>query len=237
VEQASALCENVTDPAPLSGRCPVILKTDMTHLANKGEDRHRILAGLFDAVCDNVLTLIRPGISPKRCVLTGGVTRSQRIRRTLHDRLSAMGFTLMPASENAFYLQAVGCALMSSDQTARIPEMDALILPAQRITLERLPSLAASLKRVRRMSVPEVKLNGEVRRLCLGFDIGSTGSKAVALDLNSREVVWESYRQTLGQPVASAQGLFESFTSGPAGKYQVLGFGVTGSGREIVGSL
>ena len=39
VEEASKLCVDISDPAPLSGRCPVILKTDMTHLANKGEDR------------------------------------------------------------------------------------------------------------------------------------------------------------------------------------------------------
>ncbi|MEK7867246.1 MAG: BadF/BadG/BcrA/BcrD ATPase family protein, partial [Planctomycetota bacterium] len=62
VEEASALCAPVADPAPLSGRCPVILKTDMTHLANKGEDRARILAGLFDAVCENVLVLVKPGV-------------------------------------------------------------------------------------------------------------------------------------------------------------------------------
>ena len=59
------------DPAPLSGRCPVILKTDMTHLANKGEDRGRILAGLFDAVCENVLVLLKPGLSPGRVLLAG----------------------------------------------------------------------------------------------------------------------------------------------------------------------
>jgi len=39
VEAASELCVDVTDPAPLSGRCPVILKTDMTHLANQGQSR------------------------------------------------------------------------------------------------------------------------------------------------------------------------------------------------------
>jgi activator of 2-hydroxyglutaryl-CoA dehydratase len=61
VEEASALCADIENPAPVSGRCPVILKTDMTHLANKGEDRARILAGLFDAVCENVLVLIKPG--------------------------------------------------------------------------------------------------------------------------------------------------------------------------------
>ncbi|MFH1129987.1 MAG: BadF/BadG/BcrA/BcrD ATPase family protein, partial [Pseudomonadota bacterium] len=46
VQQASELCESVTSPAALSGRCPVILKTDMTHLANRGESRSKILAGL-----------------------------------------------------------------------------------------------------------------------------------------------------------------------------------------------
>src|SRR5512143_2089236 len=76
VEEASALCADVDRPAQLSGRCPVILKTDMTHLANTGEDRLRILAGLFDAVCENVMVLIKPGSSPKRVLLIGGVSRS-----------------------------------------------------------------------------------------------------------------------------------------------------------------
>ena len=34
----------------------------MTHLANKGEDRARILAGLFDAVCENVQVLVKPRV-------------------------------------------------------------------------------------------------------------------------------------------------------------------------------
>ena len=55
----------------------------MTHLANKGENRARILAGLFDAVCENVQVLIKPGVSPRPVVLIGGVSRSRaRPRRT-----------------------------------------------------------------------------------------------------------------------------------------------------------
>ena len=53
-EEADARSPTGGEAAPLSGRCPVILKTDMTHLANRGEDRARILAGLFDAICENV---------------------------------------------------------------------------------------------------------------------------------------------------------------------------------------
>ena len=104
VEAASELCADVADPAPLSGRCPVILKTDMTHLANKGEDRARILAGLFDAVCENVFILIKPGVSPARVLLTGGVSRSPRVRRVFGEMLAKHGMTLVEADRRAVAL-------------------------------------------------------------------------------------------------------------------------------------
>lgn len=102
VEEASALCAEVQNPAPLSGRCPVILKTDMTHLANKGEDRARILAGLFDAVCENVLVLIKPGVSPARVLLTGGVSRSPRVRRVFGESLARQNMHLFFSDEEEF---------------------------------------------------------------------------------------------------------------------------------------
>ena len=95
VEQASNLCASVENPAPLSGRCPVILKTDMTHLANKGEQSNRILAGLYDAVCENVQVLIKPGLSPKRVLLTGGVSRSTRIRENFRRFLARHSMELV----------------------------------------------------------------------------------------------------------------------------------------------
>src|SRR5664279_1441217 len=95
VEEASELCADVPDPAPLSGRCPVILKSDMTHLANKGEDRARILAGLFDAVSENVQVLIKPAVSPRRVVLIGGVSRAPRIRHAFDEFARRHGMTLV----------------------------------------------------------------------------------------------------------------------------------------------
>ncbi|HMB76822.1 MAG TPA: BadF/BadG/BcrA/BcrD ATPase family protein, partial [Kiloniellaceae bacterium] len=80
IGEASELVEGETEPAALSGRCPVILKTDMTHLANKGESRSSILAGLYDAVCQNVQVLIKPRLSPADVMLVGGVSRSRRVR-------------------------------------------------------------------------------------------------------------------------------------------------------------
>lgn len=239
VQEASALCCNVPDPAPLSGRCPVILKTDMTHLANKGEDRARILAGLFDAVCENVLVLIKPGVSPRWVLLTGGVSRSARVRRVLGEALARQQMELIPFSEpHALDLEALGCAVIASEQSATLPPLESLLAPAPPLNLERLPPLIEALGKVQRMPArPWAEIDGEARRSVLGFDIGSTGAKLVAIDIANLETLWEGYRQTLGDPVGAAQDLLRRFVAGPAGKCPLIGFGVTGSGRDIAGSL
>ncbi len=58
----------------------------------------------------------------------------------------------------------------------------------------------------------------EATDVILGFDIGSTGSKVVALDLARREPIWEGYRRTSGDPVGAAQALMRDFLAGPAGE-------------------
>jgi len=114
VEQAAALADGVADPAPLSGRCPVILKTDMTHLANKGEGKDRILAGLIDAICENVEVLVKPRLSPPRVFLSGGVARARRVREHFGRFLARHGMELVEtAPEDGLFLEATGCALAS----------------------------------------------------------------------------------------------------------------------------
>jgi activator of 2-hydroxyglutaryl-CoA dehydratase len=81
------------------------------------------------------------------------------------------------------------------------------------------------------------ELGSAVRELVLGFDIGSTGSKAVAIDASSRETVWEGYTNTNGDPVGAARQLMRHFVDGPASRHALVAVGATGSGREIVGSL
>jgi len=239
VEVASRLVEGVKDPSPLSGRCPVILKTDMTHLANKGEDRTGILAGLYDAVCENVQVLVKPDLGPPRVALIGGVARSRRVREHFRRYLERHGMCLLPdEGDDALYYEALGCALAAAERPGPLPGSDDLFAPAARDGLEMVPALADHLDRVKRMPArPLAPIDDRPRRLVLGLDIGSTGSKAVAMDAESREVVWEGYTETSGDPVGAAQSLVRRFAGAPAGRLPVLAFGVTGSGREIVGSL
>jgi activator of 2-hydroxyglutaryl-CoA dehydratase/predicted nucleotide-binding protein (sugar kinase/HSP70/actin superfamily) len=147
--------------------------------------------------------------------------------------------TLVPADEEQLLcLEALGCALIAAEHPSVLPPRERLLLPPRELKLERLPGLADSLPRVRRMPRQQwAPVNGEPRRLVVGLDVGSTGSKAVAVDFATRETVWEAYRQTLGNPVGAAQELLRELTAHPASRCSVVAFGVTGSGREVAGSL
>jgi activator of 2-hydroxyglutaryl-CoA dehydratase/predicted nucleotide-binding protein (sugar kinase/HSP70/actin superfamily) len=239
VAEASDLCAEVQQPAPLSGRCPVILKTDMTHLANKGEDRARILAGLFDAVCANVLVLLKPQRCPAQVVLIGGVSRSRRVERAFARHLAAHGMNLKKLdADDGLFFEALGSALVAAEQKAPVPDLERLLVHRQEMRFERVPALVDSLGLVRRMPVPPgLPSETPPRSLILGFDMGSTGSKLLAMDPASRAPVWQGYRRTSGDPVGAAQALLRQFVEGPYGAWPVAAIGVTGSGREIVGSL
>lgn len=235
--QADALCADVSDPLPLSGRCPVILKTDMTHLANAGAPAPRILAGLYDAVCENVQTLVKPNGPGARMVLTGGVTVAPRIRMRFFELASKLGHTLIKCDlERDLFLEAFGAAAAAARHGYSIPDAGDLVAAPEQVSFEALPSLASGLQHVTRMTAKPLA-SSESARVMMGFDIGSTGAKALALDVISKEPVWHAYTYTLGNPVGAAQLLTERFLAENADRLSVLGCGVTGSGREIVGSL
>ncbi|MBW2733305.1 MAG: CoA activase [Deltaproteobacteria bacterium] len=240
IDEASVICANVEDPAPLSGRCPVILKTDMTHLANKGESQPRILAGLYDAVCENVQVLIKPRITPPRVLLAGGVTRAERIRTQFGRFCKRHEMTLLPSkSDDGLYLEALGAALVAEQQRADLPALADLLKAPKEAELDFVDAPSKYLSRITHM--PKVELPdptlGPERQVVLGFDIGSTGSKAVAIDVTNNETIWDGYINTNGNPVSAAQTLVKQYIEGDASRHHVLALGATGSGREIVSSL
>lgn len=247
VEEAAARAAAVEDPAPLSGRCPVILKTDMTHLANKGERQERILAGLFDAIAESAEGLVKPRRCPPRVLLAGGVALAARVRAHFARFLARSGMELLELDpDRCLLLEAAGAAWWASRHEAgarpRPPPLGALLRAAHHARVEVLPPLAAALARVRRLPPPPPA--APAADVVLGLDVGSTGSKAVALDAVRRAPVWSAYVRTRGDPVGAAQELVRRFLSecapdagGPAAGARVRGLGATGSGREIVGSL
>ncbi len=249
IEQASQLVSGVDESVLLSSRCPVILKSDITHLANKGEQRARILAGLFDAICDNVQAMIKPRISPPRVVLLGGVSRVARVRDRFRDFLSRHNMTLAPYNERAaLFAEALGCAISAARSTENAafdaPAMgfpprktDSLFLPTKHDRLQMLPKLRDFTHRVKRMPMRPFAIADLPREVIVGFDIGSTGSKAVVIDAQSRDLLWEGYVSTRADPVSAARKLVESYLAHQSSIHRIVAIGSTGSGREITGSL
>jgi predicted CoA-substrate-specific enzyme activase len=142
-------------------------------------------------------------------------------------------------AEDGLYTEAFGAAAVALERVGvQPPPLVGLIREPEHTELETVPALSGSLDRVKRM-IREMG-PGEIegtRDIVLGFDIGSTGSKVVALDKETREPLWEGYVNTNGNPVAAAQELMQIFVDSPVGKHRVQIVGATGSGREVVGSL
>ena len=244
--QADKICENVEHACPLSGRCPVILKTDMTHLANRGESQSEILAGVYDAICENVEALIKPSMCPPSVVLAGGVTKSARIRRHISDFCTRHHLEMLETTEiSQFYIEALGCACLAAECGGEaIPQRDQAIVKAgSQKKFDEIPPLRTYLDKVTRMASRPPRQISSGMQVFIGFDIGSTGSKAVALCVDAssehalNDICWEGYLRTNGNPIAAAHQLAAQFLDKCGRKVDVVGFGVTGSGREIVGSM
>jgi activator of 2-hydroxyglutaryl-CoA dehydratase len=142
VEEAARLTETVAEAAPLSGRCPVILKTDMTHLANKGERQERILAGLLDAIAESAEVLVKPRRSPPRVLLTGGVSRARRVREHFRSFLERNGMSLLEVDlEQTLALEAIGCAVQAAELRPHARALQDLLRPPEETRIEQLPAL------------------------------------------------------------------------------------------------
>lgn len=241
IEESSALCQDISTPAPLSGRCPVILKTDMTHLANSGQSHANIIAGLYDAVCENVQVLLKPALCPPRLALSGGVSKSVRIQNRFRDFAKRNAMQFLELDECASqYFDAVGAAVIASKHpTAVPPALDSLFAHNTDKRIEQIHNVKSALSKVKRLPAPPQVSPQQVGAcdIVLGYDMGSTGSKVVAIDAQKGTMLWQAYENTRGNPVKAAQDLSQQFLNSEWAQNRVIAVGATGSGREIVGSL
>lgn len=237
VEQADEMALHA-QALPLSGRCPVILKTDMTHLANKGEDRARILAGLFDAVAENIEVLVKPGISLPDVVLSGQVCAGHRIRFHFEQHFSSLGMRVLFDPQAYRFYAALGAALDAMTASSIVFEdIHAWFSQEKPKAFITVPSLLKALSAVHMPFAEPMPGLIPQSNVILGFDMGSTGSKVAALDIEKKAMVWNRYVRTDGDPVGAAKTLITHFYEAGGDAVQVCGVGVTGSGREIVGQM
>ncbi|MDP6812574.1 MAG: BadF/BadG/BcrA/BcrD ATPase family protein [Alphaproteobacteria bacterium] len=236
IEQADLAAQAADEGIPITARCSVFAKSEMTHFANQGKPTGELFKGYFGSVARNTHSLMARNRVDGPVYLMGGPARIESFRRSFEEMLGEP-VKLPPLAE---CFEAVGAAAIAAEQAARTTLAPLPADPAELIapTDSRFSVQAPAYdwrERVTMMAEPEIPAGAAETPTILGLDLGSTGAKAVLTSIETGEVVLDVYDRTRGNPVDAARRLVAGILE--RAKADVRAIGVTGSGREAVATL
>ncbi len=215
------------NPYHVSGRCSVFCKSDCTHALNKGEDKGRIVAGLCSMMADKIMELLS-NFHPSSVMVVGGTSQNDVMIEYLKKRV---GKVIVP--EEAEYFEALGASLWSEKYGVSINQSN--LYDKERSSFDFLPSLQEYKDKVTFHDMQRDEIR-EGDRCILGVDVGSTTTKAVLMRKEDNALLASVYLRTSGDPVAAARECYSTLLEKVGDKQiEIVGLGVTGSGRQIVG--
>jgi len=215
------------NPYHVSGRCSVFCKSDCTHALNKGEDKGRIVAGLCRMMADKIMELIS-NFHPDSIMVVGGTSKNKVMINYLKENLREV---IVPAE--ADYFEALGTALWSEKYGVSLKEDN--LYNRDKSSFEFLPPIQDYKNKVSFHNMEKGKAcNGD--RCIVGIDVGSTTTKAVIMREEDDALLASVYLRTSGDPVDAARRCYQKLNKEIGDvDIDVIGLGVTGSGRQIVG--
>jgi len=213
-------------PYKISARCSVFSKSDCTHALNKGTPKERVVAGLCRMVAMKIAELLKT-TGARSVLLAGGTAKNQAVV----DYLTRDGF-LVSTLESGETLEALGTALWAIENGSPLPQ--AGLFAAGASAFEFLAPLADSAHRVTFAEHAWGKAAPQDTCI-LGLDAGSTTTKAVLMRVSDKAIVAGAYLRTNGDPIAASRECYRSLASQVPEDIKIIGLGVTGSGRQIVG--
>lgn len=221
---------------PITARCSVFAKSEMTHFANQGKPTGELFKGYFGSVARNTFGLAARNHVDGPVYLIGGPSRIASFRQAFEELLGAP--VKMPPHADCF--EAVGAAVIAafhagSHAVAALPADPAELVRSTTERFKTLKPASGSRGLVTIMPTPAVAPNAAAQPTILGLDLGSTGAKAVLTSIATGEVVLDVYDRTRGNPVDAARRLIRAILDQT--DTDVRAIGVTGSGREAVATL
>ncbi len=222
-------CEGT--PPRIAARCSVFAKTDLIHLQQKGAPVEEMLYALCESVARMVVSL-KKGAFSEPVYFVGGVAANAAIVKALSELISQRNGhpVSIEVPEDYLHIEAIGAALLSRGKGSRVTLLEP---PDTEQRYFRLPALQA-------VTAHQPDTDPVITVPCagyLGVDVGSTSTKAVILDETGEKVLAKHYLMTSGRPVEAVKEVFRNLLKKGADKVTVLGAGVTGSGRYLIGSL
>ncbi|MBU0640732.1 MAG: hypothetical protein KKB50_17855 [Planctomycetes bacterium] len=245
VEDIGRIVAETERAAQIAGRCSVFAKSDMIHAQQRGFGPPEVLAGLCNAVATNFKSAVVKGRTPESPIaLVGGVAANSAVVEALRQVFGVDKERLF-VPEAAESLGAIGAALAAAevdgndraalrDKLARIGSEDRQrerafpTLPP--LTLERVTLLR---DRVRPYEFPA---DNPIVVAYLGIDVGSVGTKLVAIDANG-DVIHDIFTRTDGRPIEVVTRCLRELEEAVGWGIRVRAVGTTGSGRELIGEL
>lgn len=231
---------------PIAARCGVFAKNDILPLLNEGAAKEDIAVSIFQAVVDQTIGGLACGrtIKGKVAFLGGPLFFLSELRERFIKTLKLSEESFICPDEAPYYV-ALGAALYSrknesmsfNDLSIRADKLAASHMESEMNPLpplfETLEDLQEFQKRHARSCLPRFDSSEDFENLFIGFDAGSTTTKAVVIDDKGR-LVHSYYASNLGSPLNSVMtALKEIYEKLPQG-CSIARSGVTGYGEGLI---
>lgn len=213
-------------PYAVSGRCSVFCKSDCTHALNKGEPIANVTAGLCRMISQKIIELLAK-IPHEHIIVVGGTALNQAVIDNLKSEIPNVD---VPAE--APYFEALGAALAALSRGQIVSEN---LFHQEHSSFSFLPALNtyAHLVTFNSLTYGQAQ-NGDI--CIIGLDVGSTTTKAVLLRLADHKLLASIYLRTNGNPVEASRQCYRAIREQLNNtRVEIIGIGVTGSGRHIAG--
>lgn len=231
-------------PRFVAGRCAVFAKTDIIHLLQEGIKKEDIAAGICDAVVRNYIAQFAKGKKIETPIaLQGGLAANQGIIDSFYRALQ-IGPEDLLIPKDFKVMGAIGAALLGNREKSRETHSVHTLISMLSACLEkrnshasktkRLKPLKRNIQRIDAFDTNECRKDSEV---FIGVDIGST-STCIAVINTQKELVASVYTLNSGSVIDSVNKAFAVLHQNYGEKLssiKVMGAGVTGSGRNLIG--
>lgn len=226
VQEATKLAKN-SKIHKVSGRCSVFCKSDCTHALNIGIPIGEVCAGLSLMIANKALDLLEK-TNGKNVLVIGGVANNDVVLGFMKDKIDNL---VLPEIFDVFEAYGAACyALINkvsfNNQTN--------IFQNGRLSFSFLPPIknGEALVSFKEIEKSEAQENDEC---ILGLDVGSTTTKAVLLRTSDNNILASIYLRTEGDPIKASRNCYKSIQDQLKVSVNIIGVGVTGSGRQIAG--
>ena len=233
--EADRLAMAGDEAVPITARCSVFCKSEMTHYANQGKDAGALFKGYFASIARNAFSLLSRNRAAGPVYLAGGLSRVQSVQMAM-EALVGEPLKTLP---DPMIVEALGAVRLAAEslveqETAPLPENPTDLIRPQDHRFSSLAPAREAAENVTKLPADSRNEPPTVPSI-LGLDLGSTGAKAVLTSVRSGDMVLDLYDDTRGNPVDAARRLITAMLERTTPDVRAIA--ITGSGREAVATL